>query len=107
MDPKVMADTMWTLITAMLVFFMNLGFGLVESGFCRSKNCVNILSKNFIVFAISSIAFWVLGWGLMFGNGTGFIGQEGLWLLKGADNSPATGAAYQGVYSSINWTGVP
>jgi Amt family ammonium transporter len=107
MDPKVMADTMWTLITAMLVFFMNLGFALVESGFCRSKNCVNILSKNFIVFAISSIAFWVLGWGLMFGNGTGFIGQEGVWLLKGADNSPATGAAYQGVYSAINWTGVP
>lgn len=107
MDPKVMADTMWTLITAMLVFFMNLGFGLVESGFCRSKNCVNILSKNFIVFAISSISFWVLGWGLMFGNGGGFAGQEGLWLLKGADNSPATGAAYQGVYSSINWTGVP
>ncbi len=102
-----MADTMWTLITAMLVFFMNLGFALVESGFCRSKNCVNILSKNFIVFAISSIAFWVLGWGLMFGNGTGFIGQEGVWLLKGADNSPATGAAYQGVYSAINWTGVP
>ncbi len=107
MDPKVMADTMWTLITAMLVFFMNLGFGLVESGFCRSKNCVNILSKNFIVFAISSIAFWVLGWGLMFGNGTGFIGQEGIWLLKGADNSPATGEAYKGVYSAINWTGVP
>lgn len=102
-----MADTMWTLITAMLVFFMNLGFALVESGFCRSKNCVNILSKNFIVFAISSIAFWVLGWGLMFGNGTGFIGQEGIWLLKGADNSPATGEAYKGVYSSINWTGVP
>ncbi len=109
MDPqvKVMLDTLWVLITAMLVFFMNLGFACVESGFCRQKNCVNILSKNFIVFAASSVAFWILGWGLMFGDGTGFMGQKGLLLLKGLDNSPATGADYQGVYSSMNWTGVP
>ncbi len=109
MDPqvKVVLDTLWVLVTAMLVFFMNLGFACVESGFCRQKNCVNILSKNFIVFAISSIAFWTLGWGVMFGDGTGFMGQKGLLFLKGADNSPALGAAYQGVYSSMNWTGVP
>ena len=107
MDPKVMVDTVWTLITAMLVFFMNLGFALVESGFCRNKNCVNILSKNFIVFAISSISFWVLGWGLMFGDGSNFMEQKGLWFLNGLDNSPATGEAYKGVYSAINWTGVP
>jgi len=107
MDPKVMADTMWTLFTAMLVFFMNMGFACVETGFCRTKNAVNILSKNFIVFAVSSIAFWVLGWGLMFGDGNGFLGLQGLWFLGGADNSPATGEAYQGVYTAINWTGVP
>ena len=46
-------DTIWVVLTASLVFFMNLGFALVESGFCRAKNTVNILSKNFIVFAIS------------------------------------------------------
>ena len=68
---------------------MNLGFACVESGMCRHKNCVNILSKNFIVFAVTTIGFWVLGWGLMFGNGTPFVGQEGLWMLQGADNSPA------------------
>ena len=107
MDPKVVADTLWVLITAMLVFFMNLGFACVETGFCRVKNSTNILSKNFIVFAASSIAFWVLGWGLMFGDGNPFMGLKGLLFLGGADNSPATGAAYQGVYSSINWTGVP
>src|SRR6185436_4757848 len=61
-------DTIWVLVTASLVFFMNLGFALVESGFCRSKNTVNILSKNFIVFAISCLAFYLFGWGLMFGN---------------------------------------
>jgi Amt family ammonium transporter len=98
---------MWVLLTAGLVFFMNLGFALVESGMCRSKNTVNILSKNFIVFAISCLAFYVFGWGLMFGNGTGLVGLEGMFALGGADNSPATGTAYQGAYSSIAWTGVP
>jgi ammonium transporter, Amt family len=106
-DHKVMMDTIWVLVTAMLVFFMNLGFALVESGFCRAKNCVNILSKNFIVFAASSLAFWIIGWGLMFGDGNGFIGTSGLWLIGGADNSPATGDAYKGVYSAIAWTTVP
>ena len=75
---KVALDTVWVLITAFLVFFMNLGFAMVESGLCRAKNAVNILAKNFIVFAISSIAFWVLGWGLMFGDGNGILGLKGL-----------------------------
>jgi Amt family ammonium transporter len=100
-------DTVWVLITASLVFFMNLGFALVESGFCRAKNTVNILSKNFIVFAISCLAFYLFGWGLMFGNGSGFIGSEGLFAIGGSDNSPATGDAYAGAYKAIAWTGVP
>lgn len=106
-DGKVAMDTIWVLVAGMLVFFMNLGFAMVESGFARAKNCVNILSKNFIVFAASSIAFWVIGWGLMFGDGNGFMGMKGLFLLSGADNSPAAGDAYQGVYSSISWATVP
>jgi len=107
METKVIVDTMWVLITAMLVFFMNLGFAAVESGFARAKNTVNIMSKNFIVFAISSLGFLILGWGLMFGDGTGLVGLKGLLFAGGADNSPATGDAYQGVYSAISWTGVP
>ena len=102
---KVAMDTMWTLIAGMLVFFMNLGFATVESGLCRAKNAATILAKNFIVFAASSIAFLVLGWGLMFGDGNPFFGTEGLFFVSGADNSPAMGDAYKGVYSSINWTG--
>jgi Amt family ammonium transporter len=66
-NTKIALDTIWVLITAFLVFFMNLGFGMVESGLCRAKNTVNILAKNFIVFGISSLAFYLLGWGLMFG----------------------------------------
>ncbi len=106
-DLKIAADTVWTLITAMLVFWMNAGFALVESGFCREKNCVNILAKNFIVFAVSSMAYWIIGFGLMFGDGNGLIGMHGLWLIGGADNSPATADAYHGVYSALSWTGTP
>lgn len=107
MDMKVALDTLWVLITAMLVFFMNLGFAMVEAGFCRVKNCVNILSKNFVVFAVSSLGFLFVGWGLMFGDGNPFIGLKGLFFVSGMDNSPATAEAYKGVYSSIAWTGVP
>src|SRR5262245_15547652 len=100
-----MLDTVWVLITAFLVFFMNAGFGLVESGLCRRKNAVMVLSKNFIVFAVSSLFYWAAGFGLMFANGE-FAGTAG-WFLSGADNSPATGAAYQGVFGSLSWTSVP
>jgi Amt family ammonium transporter len=105
---KIGVDTMWVMIAGFLVFFMNLGFACVESGFCRAKNCVNILAKNFIVFAVCSLGYWLLGWGLMFGDGsTPYFGDKGLLLVQGEDNSPATGDAYKGVYSAINWTDVP
>ncbi len=106
-DAKVAMDTMWTLLTAFLVFFMNLGFALVESGLCRAKNTVNILAKNYIVFAVSSVAFLLIGFGLMFGDGNAIVGTSGLWFVSGADNSPLTGEAYQGVYGALNWTGTP
>jgi len=105
-DLQVAADTVWVLVTAFLVFWMNAGFGCVEAGFCRAKNAVNILGKNFVVFGLSSIAFWILGFAIMFGDGNAFLGLQG-WFLNGADNSPAMNDLYQGVYSSISWTGVP
>jgi len=107
MDMQVVMNTIWVLVTAKMVFFMNLGFAMVESGFARMKNCVNILSKNFIVFAVSSLGFLLLGWGLMFGDGNPFIGLKGLFFVSGLDNSPAVGEAYKGVYSSISWAAVP
>lgn len=106
-DLKVGLDTMWVMVAGMLVFFMNAGFCMLETGFCRQKNAVNVLAKNLIVFAMSTIAYWILGFGLMFGNGNGFIGGEGLFFLSGADNSPATGDAYEGAYAALSWTGVP
>jgi Amt family ammonium transporter len=107
MDTKIILDTLWVMVAAFLVFFMNLGFAMVESGFARAKNAVNILSKNFIVFAVSSLGYLLLGWGLMFGDGSPIIGLKGLFMVSGADNSPAVGEAYQGVYSAISWAGVP
>jgi ammonium transporter, Amt family len=100
-------DTFWVLLAGFLVFFMNLGFAMVETGLARSKNAVNILAKNFIVFALASISFYVIGFGLMFGDGNDYIGLKGLIALGGADTSPLTGDAYKGVYSAISWTGVP
>jgi Amt family ammonium transporter len=105
-DLKVAIDTLWVMVAAFLVFWMNAGFAMLETGLCRAKNAVNILAKNFIVFAVSSIAFWIVGFALMFGDGNPFVGLSG-WLLGGADNSPATGDQYQGVFGSLNWTGVP
>lgn len=95
-DHKVALDTLWVLVAAFLVFWMNAGFALVESGFCRAKNAVNILPKNFIVFAISSLAFYVLGWGLMSGDGNGFMGLKGLLFFAGAANSPAPASERRG-----------
>lgn len=105
-DLKIAADTVWVVITAALVFFMNAGFALLETGLCRAKNAVNILSKNVIVFGMSCLAFWAVGFALMFGDGNPFIGLSG-WFVSGADNSPAMGEAYQGIFGSLNWTGVP
>jgi ammonium transporter, Amt family len=99
-------DTMWVVICSFLVFFMNAGFALVESGFCRRKNAVNILAKNLIVFAIATIVYWLVGFAFMFGDGTPFIGLNG-FLLSGADNSPALLKDYQGVFSALNWTSIP
>ncbi len=103
---KVALDTVWVMVAGFLVFFMNAGFAMLETGLCQAKNAVNILAKNFIVFAVSSIAFWVLGFALMFGDGSAWVGTTG-FLLRGADNSPAAGDAYQGVFTSLGWTGVP
>jgi len=104
---KVALDTLWVAIAAFLVFFMNAGFCMLETGFCREKNAVNVLAKNMIVFALSTVAFWAIGFSLMFSDGNDFIGGLGGIFLNGRDNSPATGSAYQGIFGSLNRTGIP
>lgn len=62
-------NMVWMLLAAMLVFFMQPGFALVEAGFTRSKNTVNILMKNFVDFTFGSLLYWLVGFGIMFGLG--------------------------------------
>ena len=68
-------DTVWVLVAAMLVFFMQPGFALVEAGFTRAKNTANILMKNFIDFMLGTILFWAVGFSLMHSAGSGFVGS--------------------------------
>ncbi len=66
-------NTVWILVAAMLVFIMQAGFAMVESGFARSKNTANILMKNLLDFSVGSLMFWLVGFGIMFGAGK-FVG---------------------------------
>ena len=72
-------NTVWVLIAAALVFFMQAGFALVEAGFTRSKNTTNILFKNLMDFVLGTIAFWAIGFGIMFGTNNGLIGSFDLF----------------------------
>lgn len=74
-------DYVWTLVAAALVFFMQAGFAMVEAGFTRAKNAVNIIMKNLMDFSLGSIAFWAVGFGIMFGTTTtGWFGTDGFFL---------------------------
>ena len=88
-------NVVWTLVAAMLVFLMQAGFALVETGFTRAKNAANIMMKNLMDFAVGSLAFYVLGAALMFGasKAAGWLGWGGLGM-------PSLGAG-EGVW---DWT---
>ena len=79
-------NTVWVLLGAFLVFFMQAGFGMVEAGFIRAKNTCNILTKNFLDFCMASLGFFLIGYGLMFGDGNGLIGLKG-WCLMGLEET--------------------
>jgi len=81
-------NTIWVLIASILVIFMNAGFAMLETGFCRQKNAVNVLAKNLIVFALSTISFWAIGFSLMFGSVSNEFFGTGGWFLSSSD--PAT-----------------
>ncbi|MEM7761843.1 MAG: ammonium transporter, partial [Cyanobacteria bacterium P01_A01_bin.40] len=77
---RVVLDTVFLLLCSVLVIFMNAGFGMLEAGFCRQKNAVNILAKNLIVFGIATLAYWAVGYALMYGEGNAFIGTQGFFF---------------------------
>jgi Amt family ammonium transporter len=77
-------NIVWTCVAAFLVFFMQAGFAMVESGFTRAKNTINIMMKNLMDFSIGSIAFFLLGFGLMFGASNGLFGTSH-FAMSGTD----------------------
>ena len=81
MGKYVSADTIWVLIGAFLVFSMQPGFAMVETGFTRAKNAANIVMKNVMDISLGSLVFWALGFGLMFGESVGgFIGAPDFFV---------------------------
>lgn len=79
-------DMVWVMLASFLVFFMHAGFALVESGFTRSKNSLNIIMKNFLTISIGPIIFYLVGYGIMFGDTfNGLIGSDS-FLLAGVDD---------------------
>lgn len=79
-------DTVWLVVAGSLVFFMQAGFALLESGMARSKNAVNVIMKNYIDVCIGSVAFWMIGYGLMFGTNTsGWFGTDHFLLTDVGD----------------------
>lgn len=101
---KYAADTFWTLLAGILVFFMQAGFAMVETGFTRSKNAVNICMKNFMDFCFASLIFWAIGFALMFGNGSestgNLFGTVG-WFLSETSVEGETN------FGGIAWANVP
>ena len=86
------ADYVWTLVAAALVFFMQAGFAMVEAGFTRAKNAINIMMKNLMDFSVGTLAFWAVGFGIMFGaTSTGWFGTSSFFLsdwAPGGDSDP-------------------
>lgn len=102
-------DTVWTLIAAFLVMWMQAGFALVESGFTRAKNAVNILMKNLLDYSFGSLGFWAVGFGLMFSVGNGFMGDSGFFLQESTVQVTQDDGTIQEIsnFDPIGWTSVP
>ncbi len=98
-DLQVAIDMVWVVVAGALVFLMHTGFTLVEVGFTRMKNAANIAAKNLMNIAIGLLAYWLVGFPIMFGEGNAFIGLEG-WAFSVLDSSADKS------FSSLDWTGV-
>lgn len=101
-------DCFWLFFGGVLVFFMQTGFTMVEAGFTRSKNTGNIIMKNIVDFMFGSIIYWFIGYGLMYGEGNGFIGIpfEDMFMngMAGAENMDYTALFFQTVFCATSAT---
>jgi len=93
---QVAMDTGWVLLAGVLVMFMQAGFAMLTAGFSRSKNACNMLMKNLMDFCFGSLAFWAIGFGLMFGAGNLLFGTSGFFLQDTGNT-----------FGSLDWSIVP
>lgn len=98
-------DMIWLVLAAALVFFMQAGFAMVETGLTRAKNAGNILMKNLMDFAVGAVAFWAVGWALMYGSDAvaGLIGKD-RFFLSGADPAMFRDWMFQVVFAATSAT---
>ena len=76
-DLVIAANTVWVVIAAVLVMFMQAGFAFLEAGLTRMKNAAHIAGKNVLIFGLCSLVYWAVGFGLAFGDGNAFFGTRG------------------------------
>lgn len=89
-------DTVWVVVAAVLVMFMQAGFAMLTAGFTRAKNANNLLMKNLFDFCFGALTYWAVGFALMFGAGNLFFGTSGFFLQDAGDT-----------FASLDWTSVP
>src|SRR3954469_4690310 len=93
-------DTVWVIVTACLVLFMQAGFAMLEVGFSRMKNVGSVVAKILVNLAIAALLFWAFGFALAFGTGNSLVGTEGWFLAVPAGQ-------VDDVYAGLSWTQVP
>src|SRR3712207_1649391 len=93
-------DTVWVIVAACLVLFMQAGFAMLEVGFSRMKNVGSVVAKILVNLAIAALLFWAVGFALAFGDGNAIIGTQG-WFLAVSESQ------VNDVYGGLAWTQVP
>jgi Amt family ammonium transporter len=91
-------NTAWTLIAAFLVFGMQVGFTMLEAGFCRSRETVNVLMECIVDTCLCGILFYAIGFAFMFSHGNSFIGYHWFFLQDAPETYESTGVAFLAVW---------
>src|SRR5256884_6611255 len=97
------ANTLWVVVAAILVMFMQAGCAFLEAGLTRMKNAAHIAGKNVLIFGICSLVYWAVGFGIAFGDGNAVIGTHG--FFPSVDSLLAVGKAPYSFFSSIPGAG--
>jgi ammonium transporter, Amt family len=99
------ANTLWVVVAAVLVMFMQAGFAFLEAGLTRMKNAAHIAGKNVLIFGVASLVYWIVGFGLAFGNGNAFAGLHGFMPSIGAllAVGKAPFSAFTGIPGAAGW----